>query len=106
LRFIPVLKVGLKTLTNRKVCDIIGLMKKIKMTIEYHSMPDKEGKCRFTLFWKSFPKQDVYYRDTGNRAQEFNADPRPHGFPYPTEEQLSTAFPKPKPISKMIPKEI
>jgi hypothetical protein len=80
-------------------------MKKIKMTIEYHSMPDKDNKCRFTLFWKSFPSQDIYNLGSRNRAQEFNADPREYGFDLPTKEQLSSAWPKPKPISKMISKE-
>lgn len=57
------------------------------MRIVYHSMPDRLGRCRFTLLWRTdyHPgKPDGEHR-TADRGQVLFADPRKHGFPLPQQ---------------------
>lgn len=55
--------------------------------IEYASGSDKDGKCRFTLFWMAdyHPGHPKGENRLAERGQAFHADPRSYGYPRPEE---------------------
>lgn len=61
-----------------------------KNKIVYHSLPDKDGRCRFTLSWLAdyHPGHPLGEHRIAERAQGFFANPLDHGFPMPTAADL------------------
>lgn len=61
--------------------------------IVYHSGPDEQDRCHFTLYWFAdyHPGHPAGEYRHAERAQCFHADPRPYGFAMPDEKELTAS---------------